>query len=173
MLDQLRFWLGIDTSSLGIWQTLLRTVIVFFVSLLAIRFGKKRLLGKSTTLDVVIAITFGSLMSRAISKEGYFFELIAAGSLLIFLHWLVSWFAYRYDFLGRVFKGTDRVLIKDGVVDEVAMRKSLVSQHDLTSALRGCGIADINEIADAHLERNGEISLIKKPSTGARDSSGS
>src|SRR3954449_10606866 len=96
--------LGLDADSLGVVQTALRALIVYFVALAFIRVGDKRFLGKNTAFDVVIGIMFASVMSRAITSSGEFVPVLVAGGVLVALHFTVALITFRSDKVGTLVK---------------------------------------------------------------------
>jgi uncharacterized membrane protein YcaP (DUF421 family) len=54
------------------------------------------------------------------------------------------------------------VLVRDGKVDWDKMRKTHLTEDDLWGDLRAKGISDQEEIAKAHLERSGQVSVLKR-----------
>jgi uncharacterized membrane protein YcaP (DUF421 family) len=70
--------------------------------------------------------------------------------------------ACRSHLFGKLIKGRDVTLIRDGKIDWNAMNHSLVSQHDLEEDLRlDAKVEDVSKIRVARLERSGDISFIK------------
>jgi hypothetical protein len=51
---------GADAEQLGVFQTALRTVVVYALTLALVRIANKRFLSKATAFDVVVAIMLGS-----------------------------------------------------------------------------------------------------------------
>ena len=141
----------------------LRAVVVFVLSIAMLKVGDKRFMGKSTALDVFLGIVFGSTVSRAITGNAPFFPALAAGLTLVLLHWLFAAVAFRSHGFGKLVKGQSRLLVRDGEVQWDAMRKSHVTTHDLEEALRREGEEpDVERVKAAHLERNGDISIITR-----------
>lgn len=90
---------------------------------------------------------------------------LAAGTLLVGLHWLFGVVAYHADWFGTTVKGTPVKLIENGEVSEEAMRGSSLSKNDLVEAMRHQGThPDPSRIALAYLERDGSFSLIPRES---------
>jgi uncharacterized membrane protein YcaP (DUF421 family) len=163
MADLLSAALGLDAESLGIVQMGLRTVVVYVVALAFVRIGDKRFLGKSTAFDVVIAIMFGSLMSRAITTAGEFLPVIVAGGVLVALHFALALLTFRSDRVGTLVKGRERTLVRDGAIQWKEMATSHVTERDLEGALRSEGkTEDVTEVRLATLERSGDISVIPR-----------
>jgi uncharacterized membrane protein YcaP (DUF421 family) len=80
------------------------------------------------------------------------------------MHWLFSRIALRWHGFGSLIKDEPRTLIRDGQVDKQAMRKAHMSKHDLWKDLRGKGVSALKQVAEARLERSGNLSVIKAKS---------
>ena len=155
--------LGLEAKHLTAVQMSLRAAVVFVLSIVMLKIGDKRFMGKSTALDVFLGIVFGSTVSRAITGNAPFFPALAAGFVLVLLHWLFAAVAFRSHAFGKLVKGQNRLLVKDGEIQWDAMRKSHVTTHDLNEALRSNGEdPDVSRIKEAHIERNGDISVLMR-----------
>ena len=157
--------LGLDLESrqINAWQMSLRAILVFIAATAMIRIGNKRFMGQNTALDVLLGIVFGSLVSRAITGTSPFFPTLAAGLTVVVFHWFLSAIAFRSHRFGMLFKGTQHVLVEDGKIRWDMMKKSHITEHDLHEALRSHGKdPNVASIESAHLERNGDISIISK-----------
>jgi uncharacterized membrane protein YcaP (DUF421 family) len=160
-------WIGGDKPSddTTLLQWALRTAIVYIFGLVAIRFGKRRLLGRSTALDIVLGFILGSLLSRGINGSATFSSTLVAVLVLILLHSLFSFAAYCSDFWGWVVKGSSTELSREGKLIAENMRKTFVSHKDVELELRLNGnIGQLSEAEEIFLERNGEISVVKRRS---------
>jgi len=157
--------LGRSVEEIGSGQMALRSVVVYVVTLAVVRLGSKRFLGKATAFDVIIGIMIGSVMSRGINGGAGLAPTLAAGSVLVALHWLFAVLSYHTGWFGTLVKGKPVKLIEDGRVRNEAMRGSSLSENDLNEALRLGGITpDPSRVRLAYLERNGSISVItRKP----------
>lgn len=154
---------GINTSNITFLQMLARSFFVFFIGILLVRYGKKRFVGKMTAFDFILAIMIGSLLSRSITKEKYFLEILGSSFLLISLHRIISFISSKSSKSAEFFKGKERVLLRNGRINWEQMKKSDLSEQDLTQALRLNGNTDqIEKVKIAILERNGDISFVMK-----------
>jgi len=160
--------LGLDLKGddLGVRHMMLRSVVVFVVAIVMIRIGDKRFMGRNTALDVMLGFVFGSVISRAITGNSPFFPALAAGVVLVFMHWLLSFLAFYSDRFGTMVKGERRLLVEEGKVNNEEMKNAHISRNDLEQAIRLCGHkSDIGEIKTSYLERNGDISVIPRKET--------
>jgi uncharacterized membrane protein YcaP (DUF421 family) len=152
---------GLDVADVNSGQMALRTIVIWLFTLVIIRLGSKRFLGKASALDIVVGIMLGSIMSRAINGSAPLVPTLAAGAVLIALHWLLAFIAYHVDWFGPLVKGNAIELIKDGEVQREAMRRGGIGENDLTEALRKSAKAtDVDRIENAYLERDGSITVI-------------
>ena len=153
--------LEIEGKDLGVWHMTARGVVVFIVAIILIRIGDKRFMGRNTALDVMLGFVFGSVLSRAITGNSPFFPTLAAGLVLVVMHWLLSYIAFYSDRFGTAVKGDRRLLVKDGEILWNEMKKSHISRNDLEQAIRSAGFApEVSRVATAYLERNGDFSII-------------
>ena len=142
-------------------QIILRAVFVFFVWLLIVRLADRRLLGKYSAFDLVLAVMLGSVLSRAINGSAPLWGTLAAAAALVALHWVLTFLSFYWHGFGHLIKGLPRTLIVDGKVDEAELRRNFITRHDLDEMLRLQGrITDPSRAAVATLERNGQISAI-------------
>jgi uncharacterized membrane protein YcaP (DUF421 family) len=77
------------------------------------------------------------------------------------MHWAFSGLALRWHGFGRLIKGRSQLLVRDGQVDEAALRGAHMTEHDLLEDLRGEGVPNPDHVAEARLERSGEVSVVK------------
>ncbi len=154
--------LGRDAGDIEVTQMMLRAGVVYAATLLVVRLGSKRLMGKATAFDIILGIMIGSVMSRAINGSAGVVATLAAGTVLVGLHGLFAALAYRTSWFGDFVKGKPRLLIEDGEVRADAMRRASLSENDLKEALRLRGLVpDPSRIRRAYLERDGTISVVR------------
>jgi len=165
MPEVLEVVIGPDGGGLAWWQMSLRAFLVFIVGTLIVRVGSTRFLGQSTAFDFLVVVIVGSVLSRAINGTAPFLETFASAATIVGAHWLVALLAFRWHAIGILFKGSERILVRDGVIDWKTMAHCHVTERDLQAALRiRAGTEDLAAIDLAQLERTGQISVITKDS---------
>ncbi len=164
MLDALGLAIGegVEAKDLDALQMGLRAAIIYIVTLVFVRIAKKRFLGSASAFDVVVGIIIGSIASRVITGNAPVVAGMTAAAVIVAMHWLFSGIALRSHAFGRMIKGDSQVLIENGEVDWRAMKRVHMTERDLDEALREKGLADVREVATAHLERDGSVSIIKR-----------
>ena len=156
---------GVDghPTELTVAQICLRGLVIFIIGLIIVRTGDRRSLAQKTAFDALFIVLMGSMLSRAINGSGPFWLTIASSFALMIVHRLCAWIAHHHHPIGKVLKGTELPLVRNGRIDWKAMAKALVSEHDLEEDMRlSARTENIEDIQLAQLERSGDISFIKK-----------
>ena len=149
-------------QDLVLWQAVTRALLVYIVLIVAVRFGKKRFLGEATAFDAILVIIIGSTASRGILGNAPLSTSLLAAVTLIAFHWLISLVSRDWPLFSRLIKGSATPIITDGRVSRVNLRRAHMSRDDLDEDLREKGVADPADVAEARLERDGKLSVIKK-----------
>jgi len=150
-------------KDLTLLQISARCLLIFFITLAFIRIGDRRSLSEKTAFDALFIVLLGAVLARAINGSAAFFTSIGAGIVLMLVHRLFAFIAFKSHWFGKLIKGRDVVLARDGQIDWPAMKRNLVSSHDLEEDLRiEAKTEDISKIRVARLERSGDISFIKR-----------
>ncbi|MES2693613.1 MAG: YetF domain-containing protein, partial [Verrucomicrobiota bacterium] len=139
-----------------------RTVLVFFVAIVLARLGARRFLAHNAGFDIMVAVVLGSVLSRAISGQSPFFPTLGASVLLVALHHTLATMASHWHWLSVLVKGRPHVLVRDGEPDRAAMARAKITDDDLEANLRLHGnVADLRDVYEARLERNGSVSVVR------------
>jgi uncharacterized membrane protein YcaP (DUF421 family) len=162
LLETFHHLIGREADPIAWWQMSIRAVLIFLWAMLLYRAIPRRALGGNAAVDIVLLVIIGSSLSRALTGTAPLLPVIAATALLALLYTVVILAASRIERLGRLLKGRSIRLIKDGRIDEPAMLRAQMGKGDLLENLRLAGTADIAEVQAAYLERNGEVSVVRK-----------
>jgi uncharacterized membrane protein YcaP (DUF421 family) len=155
--------LGVEPKDLTFIQISLRGIIVFLVTLAAVRLGHKRSLARRTPFDAVLLVILAAVLSRAINGSAAFFATLGGGIVLVLVHRLFAFLAFYSHGFGMLVKGSADVIVRDGRRDLVMMWRNHVSTHDLDEDMRlSAHTDDLSDIRLARVERSGDISFIKK-----------
>ncbi len=146
---------------------LVRTIILYFVVILATRLMGKRQIGELQPSEFVIAIMISDVASIPMQNTGVpIISGIVPILTLLVGELIVSFVSLKSRRVRRMLSGKPSVIICHGKIDEDEMRKQRFTIEDLMEELRISGYADISQLEYAVLETNGQISVI--PKTSAR-----
>jgi len=150
-------------EKLNYWQMVIRSVLVFIIAIVIVRLGKRKFLGKNSSIDIILAVIIGAVSSRAINATGYLFSTMLSVAVLVASHWFLSYLTIKSEKIASFLEGSGYQLVKNGKLDEKAMLEQHFRKEEILEAARLRGnISDINKIKEAYLESNGSISIIKK-----------
>jgi uncharacterized membrane protein YcaP (DUF421 family) len=114
-------------------------------------------------LVFIISISLGAILSRAIVGASSFLPIIVCCFVIVTLHRAFSWLVVNNKTFGRFIEGDKILLYKDGRFISENMKKGLLCEEDAMQGIRKSALTeDMNIIDKAYMERNGEISPIKK-----------
>lgn len=141
-------------------NSLLAFVSLFFIAKIL---GKKQI-AELTFCDYVVGISLGSISAEwAIDDGDKPWYVYAIAILAFFVFSLIIDFAERKNpFFKKLFKGSPIVLISDGEIDYVNLKKSKLDVNALLGMCRVAGYFDLNEIAYAVFETSGELSILPR-----------
>ena len=160
--ETLHEWIGRSGEQITWSQMSVRAVVIFLFGLVLVRAAGKRVFGKWTAVDIVLSIIIGSNLSRTLTGNAPFFPTLTATALLVVLHSALIMASVRWPALGHFVKGRGVRLVTDGEADRRAMRRHGIGEQDLEEALRDGGTDDLSAVRAAYLERNGDISVLKR-----------
>ncbi|WP_053572322.1 DUF421 domain-containing protein [Caballeronia cordobensis] len=158
---------GRDLNSL---QMTARAVAVFFGALVLIRIAGRRSFGQRSPFDYVVAILLGATLSRVIVGASPAIPTVVASLAIVLIHRVLAWACVRAPKLEKLIVGAERQVFKDGVFDDKQMSAALITKTDVfETARQQLHTTDLNDIYAAILERNGQVSLIRKPNDARPD----
>ena len=160
-MDTFHYLVGHDADPIAWWQMTIRAVIIFFYAIVLYRLIPRKAFGNSAVVDIVVTVIAGSSLSRALTGNAELLATLAATAGLLLLHVFVSSLTRHSELVSKLVKGRPALLVRDGKVDWKMMRRVQLGERDLTENLRLNGVGSPDEVAEAYLERNGSVSVIK------------
>lgn len=153
--------LSLKSEQIGFSHMAARAALMYIILIWLIRSAKKRFLGEATVFDVILVIVLGSVAARALTGSAPYFPAVLGMIVIAAMHWVFSYVAQMSPWFSELIKGHATLLVRGGKVDSKALRNAHMSRDDLDEDLRQKGVANIDEVAEARLERNGKVSVIK------------
>jgi uncharacterized membrane protein YcaP (DUF421 family) len=141
-------------------QECARAALIFFYGLLLIRISGRRTFGRWSALDLIVSVTAGSTLSRALTGEAPLLGTMAATAAFVGLHWVLAQTVARSSKACNLLEGTPVVLAENGQFNESARLRHSVSQADIDEALHRSGLEKISDAYRITLAPNGMINVI-------------
>ncbi|EAQ02122.1 putative membrane protein [Pseudooceanicola batsensis HTCC2597] len=164
-METFHYLIGQDTPHIAWWQMSLRAVIIFLYAILLYRLTPRRSFSNLSAQDIVLSVILGSSLSRALTGNAPLLPTLAATGLLVGTYVGVSALAPRSKLISHLVKGRPITLVREGKVDGQAFSKARFGENDIEELLRLNGLRNLSEVEEAHLERNGQVSVIPKSGT--------
>lgn len=151
-------------------EIVIRAASVFGFLFFTFRVWGKKHIGQLAPFDFILLLIISETVQNAIAPPKSTSLPAAAISVLtlIFINSILNKLSYYSPTLEKIIQGTPKILIKDGVVNDDILRKEAISKSELAEALREHGVADVSEVHQGTLETDGDITVIKRKSLGAR-----
>lgn len=140
---------------------LCRTVILYFLIMLGLRLMGKRQIGELEPSELVLTMMISDLATVPMQDFGI---PLLAGVIPILTLLSLSLLLSQLSLLSLRFRelmcGTPTVLIRNGQIQQEAMRKNRYTLDELLEQLRGQGCASVEEVQYAVLENSGQLSVL-------------
>jgi uncharacterized membrane protein YcaP (DUF421 family) len=152
-----------EGKDLDALQMGMRAIVVFLVALALIRVSGRRSFGQRSPFDSVVVILLGATLSRAIVGASPFVATVIASFAIVACHRALAWACMRSRGLERLVGGVEREVFSNGAFNARELNAALITPTDVQESVRQkTGARSMDNVAAAILERNGEVSVIRK-----------
>ena len=144
--------------------TFIRTIILYILVLIVMRFMGKREIGQLQPFELAISIMIADLATLPMSEPGIPITngIIPILGLLV-MHLIISIINLKSVKMREIICGKPSILIYRGRIQEENMKKERFTINELEERLRGNNVFNIGDVEYAILETSGQISVIQKP----------
>lgn len=145
-------------------KVIVRTVLMYIFVTIGVRLMGKRQIGDMQPTELVVTLLISEIAAIPLQDTSQPVSIgLVAIFMLVLLEILASVIILKNLRLRRVFTGKAIAIIKNGEIDQKAMRNVRMTVFDLVEMLRMQGIFNLDEIESAILEVNGSLSVRQKP----------
>ncbi len=138
----------------------LRTALVYVIIIIAMRLMGKRQLGELQPIELVTTILISNIASLPIEDPNLpFITSLIPIFLIASLELLCSSIQMRSRRFSQLVSGKARVVVKNGVIDQRALKELRFGVEDLMEALRYKDVYCLNEVSLAIVETNGQLNV--------------
>jgi len=151
---------GLSVSPL---ETIVRGTAMYWFLFLLFRIVIRRRVGAVGMSDILLLVIIADASQNALSGD---YKSITDGMILVatIIAWnmLVDWLSYLSPALEKVLQPPPLLLVERGRVLHKHLRHEFVSEEELRAKLREQGVAEYAEVEKAHMESDGQVSVIKR-----------
>ena len=142
---------------------IIRTLILYIILTLGIRLMGKRQIGDMQPNELVVTLVISEIAAIPLQDTDQpILNGICSIFVLVVLEILLSVLAMKNMAVRRLISGQSVIIIMDGVIDQTAMKKVRMTILDLIELLRGQDVFEIEDVAFAVLEVNGDLNVLLK-----------
>lgn len=166
----MEFFNDLWVPGVSILEKLVRSVLVYFFLLVALRLGGKRELGQMNGFDLVVLLMLSNAVQNAIigSDNSLLGGMIGAVALLV-TNYLVVRFAYRYPSVQQLVEGKPTLLLSNGQIIPEHLAAEVITETELRTSLRRQGFENLSEVKAAILETSGNLTVEPQHPTAGED----
>jgi uncharacterized membrane protein YcaP (DUF421 family) len=152
-------------------DSVIKSLVVYFVLWLVIRSSGRRTLAQLTVFDFILFLIIGGAASRALMGQDYSlthaFLVIAT---FVITDVAVSFVERDVPSVTKILRGVPTIVVENGRVLRGRLRRARLTEEDVLEAARHLhGLETMDEIKFAIFEASGEISIIPRRDTDLRD----
>jgi uncharacterized membrane protein YcaP (DUF421 family) len=156
-------WAGIFGLSVPPLELIVRGSAMYLFLFLLFRVVVRRRIGAVGMADILVLVIIADAAQNAMAGE---YKSVTDGAILVgtIIGWdmLIDWAAWRFPVMRGWLEAPPLLLVRNGHVIHRNLRHEFVSEDELEAKLRQHGIKDVSEVAEARMESDGEVSVIKK-----------
>ncbi|MGN0601738.1 MAG: DUF421 domain-containing protein [Oscillospiraceae bacterium] len=140
-----------------------RAVILYIIIIFSMRLMGKRQLGELQPSELVITILMSNIATLPIEDINIPMIMgVVPIFTLVCLDVIMSHLSLVSRKFRRMISGSPKIIIADGKIDQMQMKKLRFSIDDLMESLRSVQVFDISEVQLAVVETTGKISVYQK-----------
>src|SRR4051794_4486342 len=156
-------WSKLLVPKLSLAEIVLRGVAVYVGLCLLLRVVLKRQAGKVALSDLLVVTVVAGACRNPLVADAYSLS-DGLGVIIVVLctSYALDWVSYYSRLVHRLCHPPPVVLVRDGVVDHAHLQQELLTEQQLRSKLRSHGVGDPVEVAEAWIEGDGSVSVLKR-----------
>lgn len=142
--------------------SVIRTVILYLLLMIAMRLMGKRQLGELQPSELVVTLLLSDLAAVPMQENGLpLLNGVMPILVLVSLELLLSGAMLKFPSVAKLISGSPIPVIRDGVLDMAALKRLRMTMEDLEESLRQQDIFDVSQVQYAIAETNGHISAYR------------
>jgi uncharacterized membrane protein YcaP (DUF421 family) len=156
-------WGQIFGFSVSPLELIIRGTAMYLFLFFLFRVVVRRRVGAIGMADILILVIIADAAQNALSGE---YKSVTEGALLvgtiIFWNMAIDWLNFRVPALRPWLEPPPMLLVQNGRILHRNLRHEYVTEDELKAKLREKGVKEYSEVAEAHMESDGSVSVIKR-----------
>jgi uncharacterized membrane protein YcaP (DUF421 family) len=156
-------WGQIFGFSVSPLELIIRGTAMYLFLFFLFRVVVRRRVGAIGMADILVLVIIADAAQNALSGE---YKSVTEGAILVgtifFWNMAIDWLNFHVPALRPWLEPPPILLIQNGRILHRNLRQEYVTEDELKSQLREKGIKEYSEVAEAHMESDGRVSVIKR-----------
>lgn len=144
-------------------ETMIGSIMLFFVIILLTRIIGLRSFAKFTVYDFAFTIAIGSIISSTLTSSTSIAHGSVAIASLLFLTFTFSILQKRFPALSATISNKPLMLMRGNIILEENLKQARIERSQLIAKLREANVSRLNQVQAVVLESTGDISVLHKP----------
>lgn len=142
---------------------IIRTVLLYIISMIAIKIMGKRQMGQLQPFEFVVVLIVSEVAAISMQYSGIpLFNSIVPIATITILQIATALVNMKSEKARKFICGNPSVVIKDGKIEEEEMKRLRINVNDLLEQMRAKGFFNIAEVEYAIMETNGQLSVMPR-----------
>jgi uncharacterized membrane protein YcaP (DUF421 family) len=146
-------------------EPVVRGTIMYLALFLLFRVVIRRRIGAVGMSDILLVVIIADAAQSGLSgsSDSITDALIVVATIFAW-NWLIDWLNYHVPALQPWLEAPPLLLVDNGRINRRNLRHEFVTLDELKAKLREKGVSDPSEVAQAYMENDGSVSVIKRAS---------
>ena len=157
-------WSELFGLSVSPVELIIRGTAMYLFLFAVFRIIVRRRVGAVGMADILVLVIIADAAQNGMSGE---YRSVTDAFILVgtIIGWnaLIDWLNYRVPALQGWLEAPPMLLIQNGRILHRNLKHEYVTEDELKSKLREKGVKDYSEVAQAHMESDGTVSVIRRP----------
>jgi uncharacterized membrane protein YcaP (DUF421 family) len=157
-------WRRIFAPEMSLPEVVVRGTVVYVCLVLLLRVILKRQAGKVALSDLLVVAVVGGISRNPMVRDAYS---VVDGLLVIsvdlFWSYAMDWLSYYVPLIHKVLHPQPVLLLRDGLLLKDNLQRELITDSQMHCQLRKSGVLDPALVAEAWMEADGQISVVRRP----------
>lgn len=143
-----------------LFEVVFRSVVMFIVLLITLRFTGKRGVKQLSIFETVIIIALGSAAGDPMFYEDVgIIPAVTVFAVIILLYRFVTMLTGKFKWFEQLVEGKTECIIQEGKFSIDTFEKEGLAQDEFFSELRVNSVEHLGQVRNAYLETSGEVSV--------------
>jgi len=156
-------WAEIFGLTVSPIELIVRGTAMYLFLFVIFRVVVRRRIGAVGMADLLVLVIIADAAQNGMAGE---YRSVTDGAILVstIIAWntLIDWLNFRVPALQAWLEAPPLLLVQNGRILHRHLRQEFVTEDELKSKLRERGVKDVSEVAQAHMESDGTVSVIKR-----------